>query len=498
MQRKNKFVRQFCDFVERYEILIFILIGVAVLRLPTLFEPNRYADEDIYLVLGQGLRKGLVFYRDIHDNKPPLLYLMAAVAGNVMWFRLILMIWNLVNVAVIWKLAERLIKKKWLVTLVTVLFGIFSSVPLIEGNIANGEIFMIMPITGAVLLLVTSYKLQVTSWRYFWVGILFAIGFLFKVPVFFDMVGVGFWLIVYRAKGIAEVIKKIFDRKIWLLLVGFLTPVLLSIAYYFVLGAGEVYLRSALGQNIGYLASWGGSEVRPFYESGLFQRGLAVVVWMVGLWLMRKRLGYEFGLVGLWLVMALFGANLSGRPYPHYMIQILVPGSLLIGLMLVKKDLWKWVVGRGLMVTVGLTIWKYDYWYYQSWPYYENFARYVIGDKSRVEYESFWGEGVLRNERIAKYIRLQTDKDERIFVWGTEPAIYALSERLPVGRYTVAYHIKDFDGWKETMEAIKKYEPKVIVIDQNEEKFEELNSYVSALYTEVMREGGVRVFRRIL
>lgn len=47
--------------IEKNEGLILILLLVAVLRIPGLFEPNRYADEDIYLTLGQGLRKGLVF-----------------------------------------------------------------------------------------------------------------------------------------------------------------------------------------------------------------------------------------------------------------------------------------------------------------------------------------------------------------------------------------------------------------------------------------------------
>ncbi len=151
--------------IEKYEGLILILLLVAVLRIPGLFEPNWYADEDIYLTLGQGLRKGLVFYRDIHDNKPPLLYLVAAVAGSVMWFRLILMVWNLINVVLMWKLAERLIKSKWLVVLVAGVFGIFTSIPLTEGNIANGEVFMIMPVTAGVLLIWNENNKRMIDWR---------------------------------------------------------------------------------------------------------------------------------------------------------------------------------------------------------------------------------------------------------------------------------------------------------------------------------------------
>ena len=101
-------MKKILSFIEKHEALLVILCVVAVLRLPGLFEPNRYADEDIYLTIGRGLARGLVLYRDIFDNKTPLIYLIAMVAGNVMWFRFILMVWNLVNVVLVWKLAEKL------------------------------------------------------------------------------------------------------------------------------------------------------------------------------------------------------------------------------------------------------------------------------------------------------------------------------------------------------------------------------------------------------
>src|SRR3989344_5531649 len=135
--------KKIISFLERHESLIFILIGVVILRIPGLFEPNRYADEDIYLTMGMAIRRGLVLYKDIHDNKPPMIYYTAALAGSVMGFRLILMVWNLINVVIVYRLSEWFLRKKWTVILTTTLFGIFSSIPLLEGNIANGEVFMI-------------------------------------------------------------------------------------------------------------------------------------------------------------------------------------------------------------------------------------------------------------------------------------------------------------------------------------------------------------------
>jgi len=260
-------------------------------------------------------------------------------------------------------------------------------------------------------------------------------------------------------------------------------------------GAGERYLRSALGQNIGYLSSWEGGG-GAFYENGLFQRGAVLVVWLIVIWCLRKRLGSKFGLASLWLVGGLFGANLAGRPYPHYLVEIVAPASLLLGLVIDRFKLIKAVVMVALMLTVGLAVWRYEYWYYKSTDYYVNFAKYITGQKTREDFYEFFGSGVLRNMRVAEYIRQRTNQDDRIFVWGTEPAIYVLSDRLPVGRYTVNYHIRDFDGMNETMIALAEEQPKYIVTIKDEPVDRELAAYLSAYYLQVMEDDGAVVWRR--
>ena len=84
--------------------LTILLAVVLVLRIPSFFEPFSYGDEMIYLALGEAIRRGIPLYKGIHDNKPPLLYILAAVAGNVFWFRVILTAWNLVTIVLFWHL----------------------------------------------------------------------------------------------------------------------------------------------------------------------------------------------------------------------------------------------------------------------------------------------------------------------------------------------------------------------------------------------------------
>ncbi len=70
-----------------------------------------------------------------------------------------------------------------------------------------------------------------------------------------------------------------------------------------------------------------------------------------------------------------------------------------------------------------------------------------------------------RDYEIASYIRARTKPDDNIFIWGDSAQIYALSAKNPPGRYTVAYHIVQYENAiSETESAIIKSNPKYIVI----------------------------------
>ena len=137
-------------WVLRNEVLLFILAGVILLRIPTLFEPYWYGDEGIYLTVGHALRQGVELYSGIHDNKPPLLYLLAAAAdGYQFWFRFITLAWVVATVAVFWQLARRWWTDMGPVVWTTVIFALLTSMPLLEGNIGNAELYFLLLTVGA-------------------------------------------------------------------------------------------------------------------------------------------------------------------------------------------------------------------------------------------------------------------------------------------------------------------------------------------------------------
>ena len=135
-----------------------ILIGVSVLffflRFPSIIEPYWYGDEGIYEVVGQAMDHGELLYRNIWDNKPPLLYIVYALAhGNQPTVKAISLAIGIVSLIAFFLLAKKLLKKSSHSMLITILFVILFGTPLLEANIANAEDFILLPVLLAGLLI---------------------------------------------------------------------------------------------------------------------------------------------------------------------------------------------------------------------------------------------------------------------------------------------------------------------------------------------------------
>jgi hypothetical protein len=502
---KTNLLKSGIDFLVKHEWLVILLFLVFVLRIPSLFEPHWYGDEEIYLVMGQGLRKGLVFYRDIFDHKPPLIYVLAAIVRNVFWFRLLLMIVHGVSVVFFAKLSELIFKKKSSAILATFVYALFSTIPLLEGNIANGENFMTVP---ALIGMYLTYKLtqkhteEVGKWL--WVGLWFSIAFLVKVPIIFDFFAAGaFWLLISEDKLRLSTFKKLISPKLWLVLLGFFVPIVLSIVYYWSAGAIEPYLRSVLLQNIGYVESWRGEAAgSPFANPLVWRAALITLFLAVGIKMRAcKGVSKKMLFVSTWWLLSVYGSLLSNRPYPHYLLQPLIPGILLLFLLIdnflnksCKKDLFLGVVG---ILLGGVMIGEIGFWGYPTISYYKNFINYTTHRIDKDQYRAYFPSALERNTKIALYIRERTEPDERIFVWGEEPTIYDLADRLPVGKYIVSFHIRDFpNGYAETMTKILEKKPRyIIVLPKQVPPFPQLESLIQTEYVQVEQIDDAQIYK---
>lgn len=472
-------------------IFLILILGLNLLvRLPALFDPVSYGDECIYLTLGNALRKGLVFYRDIHDNKPPLLYFLAAFAGGkLFWFRLLLLIGNTVNVWLIYRLGKFLVagnNEEKAGLLAALLFALFSFFP--EGRIANGEIFMIIPASLGYLLILLALnfkkKLQKKKETFFILaGLCFSAAFLIKVPVGFDFIGLSLAIFAFDKKTIKE---------IKLLLLSFSLPIIASIIYYSLFGAFVPYVRSALLQNIGYLSSWGSSSF------GIVWRALILMIGTGLLFFWRRKLGFYFYSLANLTIFGYFGLFLSGRPYPHYLLEVAPWLALLLTLVIFQKKLSYFITAGALIILLALGFKVYNFWWYPQIPYYQNFVKFSLGKISLQEYYLFFGKKTLEDYQVAKDLVLYSKPQDRVFIWGDGACIYALSGRIPPGRYTVNYHIYDFNGYQETLTAIRAKTPELIVLlEPLNEKMADLKNILSSDYFFFQQIGNALIYKRL-
>lgn len=461
--------------------LFVLLIFVLILRIPSFFEPYSYGDEMIYLSLGEAIKRNITLYKNIHDNKPPLLYLTASISGNLFVFKVILALWNLTSVFIFWKLTELLFPKKEKFQKVsTVAFALLTTLPLLEGNIANAEIFMVGPTLLAFYLLL---KKKLTVKKLFAAGLLFSMASLYKIPAAFDLpVIIAFWL--FTQKKWNKKAFKDFLLKIFYLGLGFLLPILASFAYYYLKGAFDEYLIAAYLQNVGYLSSWRPSDAAdPFLarNAPLLTRAGIVTLATFILFLLRKKLNKVFIFSSLWLVFSLFAVTLPERPYPHYLIQSVPAISILLAFLFTskKKEQTLSIVPLTLAFLVPF---YYKFWYYPTGSYYTRFAQFATGQMSKNEYLKTFGGNTIRNYKVSQYVNSITKKDDGVFVWGNSSVIYALSRRLPPIKYVADYHINDFSSKDEVLKQLKHDKPQVIVILDDSDRFRLLDAFVESDY----------------
>ena len=468
-------------------------IFLLVLRIPSFFEPYYYGDEMIYLALGEGIRQGIPLYLGLHDNKPPLLYLTAAVAGNLFVFKVILAFWNLITVYGFWKLVSYLFpQSRRLQSISTVIFGLLTTLPLLEGNTVNAELFMIAPIMFAFWVLLSkpnTIKNIVIS------GMLFSFGALYKIPAAFDILGIiAYWAIYTKLslKSFGE-----FAKKSFFLSLGFVIPILITFVWYYVAGSFSEYLIAAFLQNFGYVSSWqrSGQEVSFLVKNAplLIRFGIMIFGFFI-LWLSRNKVSKQFVFLTAWLLATLFAVTLSERPYPHYFIQSIAPVSVLLGMLFSLKTFEQSLTVIPLTIAFFVPFY-YKFWYYPTISYYQRFAEFALGKISKFEYFNRFSENIDTNYKIADFLTKSSSKEDEVFVWSNDSAgIYALSRRLPPFKYVADYHIIDFSNKLEIIESLSKKLPKFIIISKNSFIFPELNSFVNKNYYIISTIGTTEVW----
>ncbi len=444
---------------QNFWFLFFTSVFFFLLRLPSLFEPYWYGDEGIYQALGIGINNGRILYRDIFDNKPPFLYYLYSIFESDQFLvRLASLIFGIVSVILFFYLAKKLLDSKKAIYISTLVFATAFGLPLIEGNIANAENFMLLFNLLAAFLVLKAIETKANMKLLFVAGIAISISFLFKIVAIFDLAAFSIFLFFYLDKDP----KKLFS-KVYPLILGFLIPVLGVTLYFFVNSAFAFFIKAAFSNNVGYVG-YGNKFIIP---QGLLYLKLAVIGILVFL-LYKKRdvIEKKQVFVYLWIFFAMFSALFAQRPYTHYVLVTIPALSLLLGITLNKGKNFIFNISL-LLISLFLLATNFSY-YIKTIYYYPNYISFILGNKSVYDYQRFFDRNTPNDYLLAAFLNANSKKTDNVFIWGNNAQVYKMTEKLPPGRYTVAYHINGYkDGFDNTLENINKIKPKFIVIMKN-------------------------------
>jgi hypothetical protein len=513
------FLRKIDLFLDRHVPYLSLITLLTLLRLPNFTEPYWYGDEGIYLTLGIALRQGEKLYSQIIDHKTPLIYYLAMVP-NQFWFRVLNLAVMILATSCFYWLAKKIFVHQKATFISTLVFILLTTLPMFEGNIPNGELFVIFFVMiGATLLAGTSYfqvliqeQIKKTKNQHiamFVAGVCFGLGILTKVPALFDLLAflsiAWFSLtrtVLFNKKPTQSLFQSIgiFAQHIGLVIGGTLLPIIASIIYFIARGSGKAYLDYGLLYNFRYAGSWVLNFNNPALSFLFTLPGKALLLggWLVILTLIGRKISARFQFLASWLGLSFFAALLSNRPYPHYFMQVFPSLSLIVGYFIasagdkLKNSIAKKrsalygniviesALSLAMVFVMGAVILLLNFKPYPTVSYYIRFGELLTGKITWEQYRNSFDKLMADNYAAAKIIVSNADK--HLFIWGTDPMLYALTQKSPVGRFTVLFHIRDFHVEHETYLDFVRTKPAYAVVMQNEEVPQEISSYLEENY----------------
>jgi hypothetical protein len=494
------------------------------LRLPSLVEPYWYGDEGIYSAVASEMTQGELLYRDIWDHKPPGIYLVYAGTQQfglqqLFVLKFINLVLGALAVYLALKLFDEIIralnkdthesKDKPLsraTLLAKAILGITLAVLLgstsLEGNIFNAENVFICTTAAAALLYLrwrpnwSLQRLRTQFLRAAAIGLIAGIGLYFKLHPLLDLGALLFLMLFDRymqlngSYKVHSIIKALAPLAI-VVLAAF-SPLILTGVYYALIGNFSNFWEAVVTYNFGYSGTFQSTSLGLLFLPDTF--GVKTVLLglaALGLWFMqtRKTLNPVMGFTILWVLAAFFGALISSRPYAHYLLQALIPATLLIALALRtflfiqdERQLLKlsWTI---LLIYAGLSLFmkgsKVD-WGYLKPSYLPNGYAYISqrllgNDSGRSQWYAEFNSDAERTWNLAQWLKPYAG--EEVFFWGNNPWIYKLSGIRNPLKYTVYFHIDD----KNSASVLQQLEDKKLsyfLVDSNFGLRKEFEAYL--------------------
>jgi hypothetical protein len=228
----------------------------------------------------------------------------------------------------------------------------------------------------------------------------------------------------------------------------------------------------------------------------LLIRASIVFLGFVIVFIFRKKLSKKFVLLSLWTLFALFAITLSERPYPHYLIQVIAPASLLLATLFIEKSIEQSLVILPLTLTLFVPVY-YKFWLYPTINYYTRFVNFASGKTTQAQYFNGFSANTNRNYAIAEFLVKSSLISDRVFMWDPDSAaVYSLAKRMPPTKYVVDYHVYDYSTKALEAKKIEESLPKFIILT-NSYPHPNLGNLIRQKYILVNQIDDANIYSRI-
>jgi 4-amino-4-deoxy-L-arabinose transferase-like glycosyltransferase len=421
-------------------------------------------DEGSYALIATRWLAGAVPYRDLFDHKPPLIYLVYALARLVpsdpvgairIVATLYLLASGLALLALGWRLYGR-----WAALAALMLFLVYGSSQRFEGLAFNSEAVMLLPATLSCLLLVLGVQMRHA-------GLLGLAGICVGLTTLAKPVGAGLLLPLCLGPLLLAWPLRRRLAALALGLAGALLPLLLSTLYFWWQRALPAAYEALIIYNRIYAAESLSFGWNPLWLWRIWQPMLPLVLpGLVGLvvTLRDPSATPAHTITAAWGLTLLATALLSLRDFPHYYLAAVPAFSLWAGALIstiVSRAPWR-IAQRSLAAPLGLMLLAglLAPAMLALWPLRSMSPQQQIQTLYADEGVAHFWPAVA----VAGYIAAHVPPGQPIFIWATEPQIYYLADRRPAVRFPYDYPIDRLPGARdEVLAELRRAPPPFIV-----------------------------------
>ena len=492
-------MNKFKIHIEKYSsfiILSIILSFVIFVRLRLLNTPLE-RDEGEYAYFGQLMLQGIPPYKIAYNMKFPGIYLAYAIimclfGETAFGIHFGLLIVNCLSIILLFKLTRQLIND-FAAVIASAAFAVLSCGWPIYGFAAHATHFIVLFALAGFLLLFKAFRDNRYS-TYFLSGLLFGLAYMIKQPGIFFFI-CGLFMIIYAGKKALKSLSFI---------LGGILPLLLTVSALVYYGVFDRFIFWVIHYGAEYAGIMPICQI-PAIFMDRFQYVIADshALWFCGIvgvpvLLFSKLFRDKRGMLLLFIVLSFLSVCPGFYFRRHYFVAFLPALSVLISIAftglhayMMKKTpngAARFLSGALFASLLLFTIVSQKEYFFRETP--SGIVRTIYGANPFIE-----------APRIAEFIKANSSKEDKVFVFGSEPEIFFYSQRHSATGYIYVYPLTENQRYslamqKEMVSEVESAKPE-FVVDVNvstswlrfrsPEKylFKWFNKYISGHYSQV-------------